>query len=71
MIATWDDSDEDSPDEDEFHEVSNLALMEIGDDDDINEISDPTYDELYDVFKELHGELRKFVKRMHALKRKC
>ena len=51
MVATWDDSDEDSSDEDESQEVSNLALMALGDDDDLNEVSDPTYDELYDAFK--------------------
>ncbi|KAH9704323.1 hypothetical protein KPL70_011410 [Citrus sinensis] len=59
MVATWDDSDEDSSDEDESQEVSNLALMALGDDDDLNEVSDPTYDELYDAFKEMHDELMK------------
>ncbi|KAH9725564.1 hypothetical protein KPL70_007924 [Citrus sinensis] len=37
MVATWNDSDEDSSDEEESQEVSNLALMAIGDDDDLNE----------------------------------
>ncbi|KAH9658168.1 hypothetical protein KPL70_023385 [Citrus sinensis] len=70
MVATWDDSDEDSSDEDELHEVSNLALMAIGDDDDHNEVSDPTYDELYDAFKELHDELMKIGKKNACLKKK-
>ena len=34
MVATWDDSEEDSSDEEGSQEVSNLALMAIGDDDD-------------------------------------
>ncbi|KAH9751239.1 hypothetical protein KPL71_014213 [Citrus sinensis] len=38
MVATWDDSDEDSSDEEESQEVSNLALMAIRDDDDLNEV---------------------------------
>ncbi|KAH9657810.1 Integrase catalytic domain-containing protein [Citrus sinensis] len=37
MVATWNDSDEDSSDEDVSQEVSNLALMALGDDDDLNE----------------------------------
>ncbi|KAH9781640.1 hypothetical protein KPL71_008548 [Citrus sinensis] len=37
MVATWDDSDEDSSDEEESQEVSNLALMAIRDNDDLNE----------------------------------
>ena len=63
MVATWDDSDEDSSDEDESQEVSNLTLMALGDDDDLNEVSDPTYDELYDAFKEMHDELMKIGKK--------
>ncbi|KAK9180667.1 hypothetical protein WN944_023800 [Citrus x changshan-huyou] len=69
MVATWDDSDEDSSDEEEPQEVSNLALMAIGDDDDLNKVNDPTYDELYDAFKELHNELMKIGKR-NGLKKK-
>ena len=57
MVATWDDSGEESSDEEGSQEVSNLALMAIGEDDDLNEVSDLTYDELYDAFKELHNEL--------------
>ena len=51
IVATWDDSNKDSSDEEELQKVSNLALMAIEDDDDLNEVSDPTYDELYDAFK--------------------
>ncbi|KAH9754766.1 hypothetical protein KPL71_015546 [Citrus sinensis] len=65
MVATWDDSDEE-----ESQEVSNLALMAIGDDDDLNEVSDPTYDELYDAFKEIHDELMKIGKKNTCLKKK-
>ncbi|KAK9180632.1 hypothetical protein WN944_023765 [Citrus x changshan-huyou] len=70
MVATWDDSDENSSDEEESQEVSNLALMAIGDDDDLNEVSDPSYDELYDAFKELHDELMKIGKKNACLKKK-
>ncbi|KAH9744417.1 Integrase catalytic domain-containing protein [Citrus sinensis] len=37
MVATWDDSEEDSSDEKGLQEVSNLALMAIRDDNDLNE----------------------------------
>ncbi|KAH9802179.1 hypothetical protein KPL71_001272 [Citrus sinensis] len=37
MVATWDDSEEDSSDEEGLQEVSNLALMAIGEDDNLNE----------------------------------
>ncbi|KAH9685167.1 Integrase catalytic domain-containing protein [Citrus sinensis] len=37
MVATWDDSGEESSDEEGSQEVSNLALMAIGGDDEINE----------------------------------
>ena len=70
MVATWDDSDEDLNDEEESQEVSNLALMAIGDDDDLNKVSDPTYDELYDAFKEMHDELMKIGKMSTCLKKK-
>ena len=33
--------------------------MAIGEDDNLNEVSDPTYDELYDAFEKLHNELMK------------
>ena len=56
---------EETTNEEEFHEVSNLALMAIGDesDDGLDEVYDlPTYDELHDAFKELHNELMKIGK---------
>ncbi|KAH9681323.1 hypothetical protein KPL71_026940 [Citrus sinensis] len=37
MVATWDDREEDSSDEERSKKVSNLALMAIGRDDDLNE----------------------------------
>ncbi|KAH9679831.1 hypothetical protein KPL71_026290 [Citrus sinensis] len=37
MVATWDDSEEESSDEEGLQEVSNLALMAIGGDDVFNE----------------------------------
>ena len=43
--------------------------MGIGEDDDLNEVSDPTYDELYDVFKELHNKLMKIGKKNVCLKK--
>ncbi|KAH9782875.1 hypothetical protein KPL71_009102 [Citrus sinensis] len=61
IVATWDDSDEESSDEEDSQEVSNLALMAIRDDE-LDEVNDlPTYNELYDAFKELYDELMKVV----------
>ena len=37
MVVTWDDSEEDSSDEEGLQEVSNLTLMAIGEDDNLNE----------------------------------
>ena len=70
MVATWDDSDEDSSDEEKSQEVSNLTLMALGDDNDLNEVSDSAYDELYDAFKEMHDELMKIGKKNACLKKK-
>ena len=58
MVATWDDSDEETCDDEEQQEMSNLALMEIENESlgELDEVSDPTYDELYDAFKELHDD---------------
>ncbi|KAH9669581.1 Integrase catalytic domain-containing protein [Citrus sinensis] len=67
MVATWDDSEEDSSDDERSQEVSNLALMTIRRNDDLNDVSDPTYDELYDAFKELHNELMKIAYKDDAL----
>ena len=69
MVATWDDSKEDSSNEEGSQEVSNLGLMAIGDDDDFNEVSDPTYDELYEAFKELYNKLMKIGKKKVCLKK--
>ncbi|KAH9792972.1 hypothetical protein KPL71_004365 [Citrus sinensis] len=40
MVATWDDSDEETSDDEEHQEMTNLALMAIGDesDDDLDEV---------------------------------
>ncbi|KAH9770162.1 hypothetical protein KPL71_012287 [Citrus sinensis] len=57
MVATWDDSNEETSDDKEHQEMTNLALMAIGDesDDELDEVNDlSTYDELYGAFKELH-----------------
>ena len=59
MVATWDDSDEETSDDEEHQEMTNLALMAIGDesDDELDEVNDLlTYDELHDAFKELYDE---------------
>ncbi|KAH9743186.1 Integrase catalytic domain-containing protein [Citrus sinensis] len=64
---------EETTSEEEFHKVSNLALMTIGDesDDELDEVNDlPTYDELHDAFKELHDEWMKLGKKNACLKKK-
>lgn len=40
MLVAWDDSDEESIDEEQSHEVSNLAFMAIGDEsfDEVNDL---------------------------------
>ena len=53
MVAMWDNSDEKTSDDEEHQEMTNLALMTIGDelDDELDEVNDlPTYDELHDAF---------------------
>ena len=62
---------EETTDEEESHEVSNLALIVIGDEsvDKLNEVSDSTHDELYDTFKELHDDLIKLSKKNAFLKK--
>ena len=49
-----------------------LALMATGDElfDELDEVSDPTYDELYDAFKELHDDWIKTDKKNACLKKK-
>ena len=64
---------EETTKEEEFHEVSNLALMAIGDDsdDELKEVNDlPTYNELHDAFKELYDEWMKIGKKNTCLKKK-
>ena len=63
MVATWDDNDEETSDDEEQQEMFNLGLMAIGDKsfDELDEVSDPTYDELYDAFKELHDDWKKII----------
>ncbi|KAH9801518.1 hypothetical protein KPL71_001066 [Citrus sinensis] len=73
MVATWDDSDEETSDDEEHQEMTNLALMAIGDesDDELDEVNDlSTYDELYDAFKELHDNWIKIGKKNACLKKK-
>ncbi|KAH9751297.1 hypothetical protein KPL71_014237 [Citrus sinensis] len=73
MVATWDDSDEETSDDEEHQEMTNLALMAIGDelDDELDEVNDlPTYDKLHDAFKELYDEWMKIDKKNACLKRK-
>ena len=52
MVATWDDNNEEASDNKESQEMSNLALMAIREEsfNELDELSDPTYDELYDTF---------------------
>ena len=75
MVATWDDSDEESSDEEDSQEVSNLTLMAIRDDDELDEVNDlSSYDELMICMILLKNCMMigyELVKRMHALKRKC
>ncbi|KAH9769176.1 hypothetical protein KPL71_011898 [Citrus sinensis] len=73
MVATWDDSDEETSDGEEHQEMTNLALMAIGDklDDELDEVNDLlTYDELHDAFKELYDEWMKIGKKNACLKKK-
>ncbi|KAH9792213.1 hypothetical protein KPL71_004031 [Citrus sinensis] len=73
MVATWDDSDDETSDDEEHQEMTNLALMAIGDesDDELDETNDlSTYDELYDAFKELHDNWIKISKKNACLKKK-
>ena len=70
MVAAWDDSDEESSNEEDLEEVSNLTLMTIRDDE-LDEVNDlPTYNELYDAFKELCDEWMKTGKKNACLKKK-
>ena len=66
MVATWDDSDE------KEQEMSNLVLMAIRDKsfDELDEVRDPTYDELCDAFKGLRDDWFKIGKKNAYLKKK-
>ena len=73
MVATWDDSDEETSDDEEQQEITNLDLMAIGKEsfDKLDEVSDlPTYDELYNAFKELHDDWIRIGKKNASLKKK-
>ena len=73
IVATWDDNDEETSDDEEQQEMTNLALMAIGEEsfDGLDEVSDlPTDHELHNVFKELHNEWMKFDKKNVCFKKK-
>lgn len=60
-MAIWDDSDEESTNEEQAHEVSNVALMVIGDEslNELDEVNDlPCYDKLFEAFKELYSDTK-------------
>ena len=49
MVATCNDSNEETSDEEKSHEVSNLSLIAIREE--IDEVNDlPSYDELFEAF---------------------
>ena len=69
MVATWDDSDEETSNEEESQEVSNLTLMAIGEK--IDEVNDvPSYDELFEAFTKQHNDLKKIGMKNISLKKK-
>ena len=72
MVATWDDNDEETSDDKEQQKMSNLALMAIGDKsfEELDEVRDPTYVEIYDTFKELHDDWIKIGQKNTYLKKK-
>ena len=73
MLATWNDSDEETNDNEKHQEMTNLALMAIRKEsfDKLDEVSDlPTYDELHNAFKELYDEWIKIYKKNACLKNK-
>lgn len=49
MVATWDDSDKESTDEEQSHEMSILPLIAI---------RDESFDEFFEAFKKLHNNLK-------------
>ena len=73
IVATWDDSDNETGDDNEHKKMTNLTLMAIGEEslDELDEVSDfRTHDELHDAFKELHDEWMKIGKKNICLKKK-
>lgn len=73
MVATWDDSEDETSDDEDQQEMSNLAFMVFREEqfDELDEISDsPTYDELFDAFKELHDDYMRISKINTCLKKK-
>ena len=69
MVPTWDDSDKESTDEEQSHEMSIFPLIAIRDEsfDKLVEVNDlPSYDEFFEAFKKLHNNLK-----MLLVKRKC
>ena len=72
MVTTWDDNNEETSDNEKQQEMINLVLMAIGDElfDELDEVSDHTYNELYDAFKELHDDWIKIDKKNACLKKK-
>lgn len=62
LVATWDNNDEESSNEEQAREISNLALITIWGErfdelDNVNEL--PSYVELFNSFQELNGDLKK------------
>ena len=69
MVATSNESNKETSNEDESHEVSNLSLMAIGEQ--IDEVNDLIfYDELFEAFIELHIDLKKISVKNVSLKKK-
>ena len=68
-----DDNDQETSNEEESHEVSNLALTVIEEEscDERDEVSDlPSYDDLYEAFKELHNDLKNIGIKNVSLRKK-
>lgn len=69
MVATSDDSDEETLNEEESHQVSNLALMTIREElDEVNDL--PSYDELFETFTILHNYIKIIKMKIASLKKK-
>lgn len=73
MVAIQDDSNQGSTDEQQSYELSNLAFIAIEDElfDELDEVNDlPSYDQLFEAFKELHNDLKKIRLKNTSLKKK-